>query len=168
MLISWVGGLDAWDLIRLAPLVFPIHVLEESPGFVAWFNSLVQIPERQITQKLFYKANAGAFAISLVLALLSYWATGPFLLLLSLTWFSFLMLANALSVHLIPSIVQRRYVPGTVTALLLYLPFYTWYLWLLVTGSHLPIGLVLGAVVIGATPMVIHGYRVLFRGTTLF
>src|SRR5262249_33696424 len=54
-----------FSLRRLAfslPVIFLLHVAEEAPRFVAWFNSLVA---RGITQPLFLTVNTVAFVITL-------------------------------------------------------------------------------------------------------
>jgi hypothetical protein len=48
--------------LRFAPLVFVAHFLEESPGFVTWFNAHVT---RGITADLFWTVNATALGLSL-------------------------------------------------------------------------------------------------------
>jgi hypothetical protein len=45
--------------LMCAPLVFVAHFLEESPGFVPWFNAHVT---RGITAELFWTVNATASA----------------------------------------------------------------------------------------------------------
>ena len=54
-------------LVWLAPLVFALHVVEEAPGFVAWFNGVVA---RDITQPRFLGVNAAALAVTVRLAAL--------------------------------------------------------------------------------------------------
>ena len=80
---------------------------------------------------------------------------------------SFLMLANALF-HVIAAIVDRAYVPGLVTAVVLYVPLYIWVLLNLLRAKRLTAGLALGGAILGALPMAIHGYLIVFRGSRLF
>ena len=47
--------------LLLAPLVFVAHCLEESAGFVSWFNGHVT---RGITQDLFWTVNATGLVIT--------------------------------------------------------------------------------------------------------
>jgi hypothetical protein len=49
--------------LRFAPLVFVAHFLEESPGFVTWFNAHVT---RGITADLFWTVNATALLITVL------------------------------------------------------------------------------------------------------
>src|ERR1043166_6927637 len=109
----------------LAPLVFGIHVLEEAPGFVQWFNSVV---DRDISPQLFITVNATAFLITLVVAGIFAGTRTIAAALLAVSWLGFLMFANAIF-HVTGAIVRREYVPGTVTAAALYLPYFAWLLW---------------------------------------
>jgi hypothetical protein len=150
--------------LLLAPLVFVAHFLEESPGFVQWFNAHVT---RGITQSLFWTVNATGLLIT-VLLVVGYRATRSGLsMLLIIAWLSFLMLANAI-LHITGSILDRGYVPGLLTAIGLYLPYYGWIAAQVVRSRRLAPGLVAAAAVLGAIPMAVHGYRMLFLGTRLF
>jgi uncharacterized membrane protein YoaK (UPF0700 family) len=105
--------------LLFAPLVLVAHFLEESSGFVPWFNAHVT---RDITADLFWTVNAIALLIT-VLVTLVFWASrspaaAPFIV----GWLSFVMLTNAF-LHIMGAIVDRGYVPGLVTAILLYLPY---------------------------------------------
>lgn len=85
---------DPARLVLLAPIVFALHVVEEAPGFVAWFNSLV--PARPITDDLFYTVNAVAFVITVAVAGVLAATREAGAVLGALAWISFLMLANGL------------------------------------------------------------------------
>jgi hypothetical protein len=150
--------------LLLAPPIFIAHFLEESPGFVPWFNAHVA---RGITPELFWTVNVTGLLVTVVLTLI-YWTTRTeVLLLLSVAWLSFLMLANALF-HVTGALVDGRYVPGLVTAVMLYLPYCAWMGLQVARARRLPGGLLAAAAVIGAVPMAVHGYRILFLGTRLF
>ena len=82
-------------------------------------------------------------------------------------WFSLLMFANALF-HVAGALVDRAYMPGLVTALLLYLPFYAWLVVRVIRLHRLQRGTVFAAASIGALPMLVHGYLIVFRGSRLF
>lgn len=88
-------------------------------------------------------------------------------MLLAVAWLSFLMLTNAVF-HITGAIVDRGYVPGLVTAILLYLPYCGWVAWQVVHDRRVAPGLLAGAAVLGAIPMAVHGYRILFLGSRLF
>jgi len=148
--------------VLFAPLVFVAHFLEESPGFVPWFNAHVT---RGITADLFWTVNATALVIT-VLVTAVFWSTETTAaVVLVAAWLSFLMLTNAV-LHVTGAIVDRGYVPGLVTAILLYLPYCGWVTWLLVRHRRVAPGLLAAAAVLGA--IAVHGYRILFLGTRLF
>ena len=148
----------------LAPLVFVAHFLEESPGFVPWFNAHVT---RGITADLFWTVNAAGLLIT-ILVILAFWATrSAAAVIVVVAWLSFLMLANAVF-HITGAIVDRSYVPGLATAVFLYLPYCGWVAWQVVRNRLVAPGLLALAAVLGAIPITIHGYRILFLGTRLF
>jgi len=150
--------------LLLAPFIFAAHWLEESPGFVSWFNAHVT---EGITQDLFQTVNAAGLVIT-VLVVLGFWATqSAASVLLVAAWLSFLMLTNAI-LHITGAIVDRAYVPGLVTAILLYVPYCAWVGVQVVRSRRVAIGPVAAAIVLGGLPMAVHGYRILFLGTRLF
>jgi Protein of unknown function with HXXEE motif len=151
-----------FDPILLAPVIFVCHFLEESPTFVPWFNSHVA---RGITSDLFWTVNLTALAITLFVVVVEWVSRSSTSAILTLGWFGFLMGANALF-HITGGFVDRAYVPGLITALLLYVPYYCW---LFVRGARRAgTAPVTFAAIIGAAPMLIHGYLILFRGSRLF
>jgi hypothetical protein len=151
-------------MILFAPLVFIAHFLEEAPGFVAWFNAHVS---RGITQPLFWRVNIAALAITLVVVAAEWFGRSVFTAALVVAWFSFLMLANAL-LHVTAAISDRSYVPGLLTAVVLYLPFYALVVNSIIRSRRLAPSAVSGVAVVGAIPMLIHGYLIVFRGIRLF
>jgi hypothetical protein len=90
-----------------------------------------------------------------------------FSLSLAIAWLSFLMLANALF-HIVASFVDGSYVPGLVTAALFYLPYSFWLATKIMKSRRVKVSMLIGAAVVGAIPMVVHGYRILFLGSRLF
>jgi hypothetical protein len=151
-------------LILLAPPIFIAHFLEEGPGFVAWFNAHVS---RGITEQLFWSVNYTGLAITLAVVALEWLNSTAFSATLVVTWVSLLMFANAL-LHLTGAVVDRAYVPGLVTALVLYLPYSLWVMSRVVHLGRLPRAGVVVAAVLGAVPMLTHGYLIIFRGSRLF
>jgi hypothetical protein len=147
-----------------APLVFVAHFLEESPGFVPWFNAHVT---QGITADLFWTVNAVGLLIT-VLVTVAFWGTETTAsVLLVVAWLSFLMLTNAVF-HVTAAIVDRGYVPGLATAVILYLPYCGWVAWQLVRERGVAPAPLVAAAALGAIPMAVHGYRILFLGTRLF
>ncbi|MDQ3804389.1 MAG: HXXEE domain-containing protein [Acidobacteriota bacterium] len=150
--------------LLLAPLVLACHVLEESPGFVAWFNSHVS---RGITPGLFWRVNITALIVTVAVVVIEWFWRSGLSLSLALTWLSFLMLANSV-LHVAGGIVDGRYVPGLATAVLLYLPYYAWLFMRAVRSQRVEAAGLVAAAVLGSLPMLIHGYLILFRGSRLF
>jgi len=152
-------------LLLLAPFIFIAHFLEEGPGFVTWFNAHVS---RGITEGLFWTVNATALVIT-VAVVAAEWssARSAITAVVLVGWLSFLMFANAL-LHITGAIADRAYMPGLVTAVLLYLPFYLWVVSRIVRTRRLPSGVIVVTAILGALPMAMHGYLIIFRGSRLF
>ena len=151
-------------LLLLAPVIFVCHFLEESPGFVQWFNAHVA---RGITSGLFWRVNLSALVITLIVFGVDWFSRSALSLAFAVVWLSFLMLANAI-LHIVGGLVDQQYVPGLATAILLYLPYYCWFFIKAVKSKQVKmIVLVMGAV-LGSLPMLIHGYLIIFRGSRLF
>ena len=150
--------------LLLAPLVFVAHFLEETPGFVAWFNAHVT---PGITQDNFWSVNITGLLIT-VFVVSVFWASqsaGSALLVVA--WLSLLMLTNAIF-HITGAVIDRAYVPGLVTAVVLYLPYFSWVALRVLRSRQVSPGLVAAAAVLGGIPMAVHGYRILFLGSRLF
>jgi hypothetical protein len=155
---------DVSRALLLAPLIFVVHFLEESPGFVEWFNSHVA---RGITPSLFWSVNLTALLITLAVVAFEWFSRTPLSLGVALAWLGFLMFANAV-LHVAGGLVDARYVPGLVTAVLLYLPYYLWLCARALKSGRVSAAALLAAAVPCASPMLVHGYLILFRGDRLF
>lgn len=133
----------------LAPIVFALHVVEEAPGFVAWFNSLV--PARPITDDLFYTVNAVAFVITVVVAGVLAATREAGAALGALAWISFLMLANGLF-HGCASV-----------------PAYSmWFVRQTIRRYSIETAPAATAIILGMAPMLAHGYLIVFTASRLF
>ena len=66
------------------------------------------------------------------------------------------------------AILDRGYVPGLATAIFLYLPYCGWVAREMVHNRRVAPGLPAVAAALGAVPMALHGYRILFLGSRLF
>jgi hypothetical protein len=146
------------------PIVFIMHVAEEAPGFVAWFNSLVT-PD--ITPRLFLSVNATGLLITLVVASLVATSRDTLVCIVAVAWVGFLMLANGL-LHVVGTLVHLRYAPGVITGSLLYLPLSVLFMKAVVREREIRWRTVLLAALVGGVPMYIHGYLIVFRGSRLF
>lgn len=152
------------SLLLAAPVVFAAHVLEEAPGFVTWVNGHI---DRDITQSSFWAVNLTALFITLAVVFFEWVSASKLSAIAALTWLGVLMVGNA-ALHIGAALVDGAYVPGVVTALLLYLPFSALAIAHLVRSRRLSRTATMVAVVLGALPMLAHGYMILFRGTRLF
>jgi hypothetical protein len=162
-LVRRPGELEWWQAGLLAPLVLFLHVMEEAPRFVSWMNVLV---EPDITQGTFWRVNAVGMLITVGLAVIAALRRTEASAILTVGWLSLVMLANAM-LHITGTLVHGRYSPGTLSAVALYLPFYVWYL-TLVVRAHRPGAVeVVAAILLGAAPMLAHGYLIVFRGSRL-
>lgn len=154
---------DPCRIILLAPALFLLHVAEEAPGFVAWFNGLV--PEGMNPQ-LFAWANAGGFLITLCVALVLATSRDKGAALLAIAWLGFVMLGNAV-LHATATVVRASYAPGVITSVLLYLPFFFWFFWRSLDRFRIRLATGVTVALAGALPMLLHGYFILFEGRRL-
>ena len=152
------------DPILLAPLIFVCHFLEESPTFVPWFNAHAA-PD--ITTGLFWRVNLTGLVITLIVMASEWFSHSSLSLILVVAWFGFLMFANAIF-HIVGAFVDGGYIPGLATAVLLYLPYFAWLFVRGVVSRRVSAGVLIVAAIVGATPMLLHGYLILFRGSRLF
>lgn len=152
------------SLLLAAPVVFTVHVLEEAPGFVTWVNSHI---DRDITQSSFWIGNFIALLITLAVVFFQWISESKLSALMVLTWLGFLMVGNAV-LHIGAAVIYGTYVPGVVTAILLYLPFSALAIASLLRSRRVSPVAATVAVVLGALPMLAHGYMIAFRGTRLF
>ena len=151
-------------LILLAPLIFICHFLEEAPGFVSWFNQHVS---RGINSRLFWTVNISALVITLFVVFAELITPSVFSASMIILWFSFLMLANAIF-HIAGAVVDKTYMPGLVTAIILYIPYYFLIAKNILISHRMKISWVVGIALLGALPMLIHGYKILFLADRLF
>ena len=151
-------------IIALAPVIFVCHFLEESRGFVQWFNEHVS---REITSGLFWTVNISALVITLVIVLIELLEPSFISASLIVLWFSFLMLANAIF-HITGGIVDKKYVPGLITAIVLYIPYYFFVVGRIYKKRRLRVGWLILLAFMGSAPMLIHGYMILFPGGRFF
>lgn len=148
----------------LAPFIFIIHFLEEAPGFVKWFNAHVN---PGIVSENFWTVNLAGLIITSIVVGIGTMAPSSPSYLLAAAWLSLLMPANAL-IHIIGSVIDKHYVPGVITAIALYLPYYFWLMAKIKKSGRVSSSSLIVAAAIGAMPMLIHGYRILFLGSRLF
>ena len=155
---------DPERIALLAPVVLVAHVVEEAPSFVPWMNAHVDPP---ISDGLFWTVNLMALVVTLVLAaaVFSGRTSGPALAMMA--WLGLLMLANSLF-HIAATVVDEAYAPGVVTAVVLYLPYWLWFTRRASVAFEIHPAAALAATLVGALPMLAHGYLIVFEGRRLF
>lgn len=147
-----------------APVIFIAHVLEEAPRFVTWVNTHVT---PGITQEMFWTGNFAGLGITIAVVAFEWLSQSKVSTAITIAWLSFLMVANAV-LHLGAAVIDGAYVPGLITALLLYVPFWAVVVAIAVRTRRLGAPVVTMAAVLGALPMLAHGYLIAFRGSRLF
>ena len=147
-----------------APVIFVLHFLDEGADFVTWFNAHVP---RGITEELFWTVNYSALAITVVVTVMAWVMDDPVSDLAVVVWLSFLFGANAV-LHIFASVVDGAPMPGLLTAVLLYVPFYIVVMRLVVVAWRVPSRIVVPAALLGAAPMLAHAYLIIFRRSRLF
>jgi hypothetical protein len=156
----WIEA-NPGKIILLAPVLFAAHILEEAPGYVRWFNSVVA---QGISEADFLPSNVVPFAITAVLAAVAAYSRRRVPMLVMLLWIANFMFANAVY-HIAATLVLRRYSPGVVTATFLYLPYFVWVLWYLKTRLNVWPVVLAAIVLVGGIPWFRLGYFVVFKGT---
>lgn len=158
-------GIDrASRLLLAAPLIFVCHFLEEGPGFVVWFNGHVA---RGISERLFWQVNLWGLFITLAVVGVVWFARSAGSLIVAATWLGFLFMANAVF-HVVGGMADGGYVPGLLTAVVLYVPYYVWFLIETLKTRRVNAAALTACVALGSLPMLMHGYLIIFRGSRLF
>lgn len=150
-------------LLALAPVVFLAHFIEEAFGFLDWFNALV---EPDMSPRTFYAVNGFALAVTALLAASGIRWRNHNLGLLLIAWLSFLMLTNG-ALHIAASFMLATYVPGAITSVVLYLPFFVFAVITICREFEVQARAAIIAAVIGAAPMLLQGVSVLADGRRL-
>jgi hypothetical protein len=150
-------------LLALAPLVFLAHFVEEAFGFLDWFNALV---EPDMAPRTFYVVNGFALAVTALLAAAAIRWRDHNLGLVLIAWLSFLMLTNG-ALHITASFMFAEYVPGAITSVVLYLPFFVFAVVTICREFEVQPRAAMIAAAIGAVPMVLQGVSVLADGHRL-
>ena len=105
-------------LLWLAVAFYAAHVLEEfAYDWKSWANQALGLPVDWTT---FYLANAVVIVLGVSCAAVG-WRLPAFSLL-----YPALMVINALFFHITPTVLQRRFSPGLITAVILFLPMSAW------------------------------------------
>jgi Protein of unknown function with HXXEE motif len=149
-------------IILLAPVLFLVHILEEVPGFMHWLNSITSPP---VSEGGLFAANLPSLMITAVLAAATalFPRKGPGVALLF--WLSYCMFANTLF-HVTATVVLRRYCPGLITAVALYLPYYFWFAKYARSRLQVPAGVVAVAAVLASLSVYVQWHKVIFAAAS--
>ena len=146
-LVTWLDALTLRGALWLFPIVFAAHVREEWPGFPAWAQQHASLA---FTSRDYWVLHGAGLIAAVLVPIL--WASFPrswvafglfsFVLIPSMGW-------NTVF-HAAATVMSRRYCPGLVTAVMLYLPLLTILSLLAVNEAVLsPAMLVAAAIVAG-------------------
>jgi Protein of unknown function with HXXEE motif len=142
-------------LAWLSMIAYSVHILEEfSLDWRNWARGVLKLP---VEWADFYVTNGIVLALGIAQAMLA-----PTLPIAPLA-FGGLMLVNAIFFHVIPVLTTRRFSPGLMTALIIFLPLSVALFWFalaneLVTSKTAIAGLMVGAVIM-AYPIVMLKVR---------
>ncbi len=155
---------DPQKVILLAPLIFVIHVLEEYSSVVSWVNSVIK--QGSISQPVFIVANFIVLFFVILITVMMNRSDSAAPAFVAVFLLSSVMFANGLF-HIIASIMLDSNCPGVITSIFLYLPFFTWFVWIVMKKYKIDFQHVLFTILSGSVPMIIHGHFIIFRGTHL-
>lgn len=151
-------------LVMLAPVFFAAHIAEEAPGYVRWFNRVVA---HGLGERGFLEANIAPLLITFLIAASAAWIDRLPIAYMMLAWLTHFMFANAIF-HVLAAIVLRGYSPGTVTASLLYLPYFFWFVHHLRERYRASWDVIVLIVALVGLPMYLQTYMVVFRHSRYF
>jgi hypothetical protein len=139
----------------LSMAAYSVHILEEfSLDWRNWARGVLKLP---VEWADFYVTNGIVVALGIAQAMLA-----PTLPIAPLA-FAGLMLVNAIFFHVMPGLTTRRFSPGLMTALIIFLPLGVAVFWFalanaFVTSTTAVAGLIVGAVIM-AYPIVMLKVR---------
>lgn len=111
-------------LLWIALAAYAAHIVEEFLNdWRSWAENLSGV---SLTWSAFYVVNAAVLVLGIACAQVG-WRLPEFSLI-----YPALMAINGLFFHLLPTLVKRRFSPGTLTSLLLFFPVCAWIYW----GAH--------------------------------
>lgn len=136
--VLWVGVIAAG-----------LHVLEEyAEGWVAWANIELG-PKLGVTfdDGIFFLTNAVLIFGALAGAAIGWWAPAVSLAIPAL------FIINAVFFHMLPSARSEKLTPGTLSAVVIYLPVAVWMYWAAAEDGVLSFGTVVLSILLGAALM---------------
>lgn len=150
-------------IVALAPFVVLAHFVEEWFGFVEWFN---RHAEPDLTDRGFFSLTAVALVVTASLAAAGMRWREYHLGLALIAWLSFLMLANG-SLHIAASFMFNEYVPGAITSVVFYLPYFFIATVAICRRFEVQMRAAFIVAALGAAPMLVQGLGVILDGRRL-
>ena len=144
-------------LLWLTLAAYAVHVLEEATlNWKAWAINALHLTN--VEWSIFDIANMAVMFIAIGAAMIG-WKLPAFALIIPA-----LMLINGIFFHILPTLIQRIFSPGVITAVILFLPISTWiyyaaYLDGVLTWPVAILSLILGGLLM-ASPIVFLKLRV--------
>ncbi len=134
---------EVW--LWVATAAYGVHILEEfTLDWKNWANNLLKLP---VNWPAFYVTNALVVVLGVVAA-----EIGWRLPALSLA-FPALMVINAIFFHVLPFVVTKKYSPGLISAVLLFLPIGIWLFYGAAQDGVLSVVTAISAIILGAALM---------------
>lgn len=122
-----------YHLILLIPIVYAIHMLEESFGFVHWVNENIS---PHFTTTNFHRNNLIMFVASVLISIVAFKIQNRITAFLVITWVFGLILNNVFF-HVGGTLFYKKYSPGILSSIFIYLPFSVLLLWTLLKEKRL-------------------------------
>ena len=105
-------------LIWLTLIAYAVHVLEEATlGWKNWAQTSLKL---NVNWTIFDIANLAVMFIAIATAMIGWQLPMVGLIVPAL------MLINGIFFHILPTFIQRKFSPGTITAIILFLPIGIW------------------------------------------
>jgi hypothetical protein len=134
---------EVW--LWVATAAYGVHILEEFMlDWKTWANNLLKLP---VDWPAFYVTNALVVVMGIVAA-----EIGWRLPALSLA-FPALMVINAIFFHILPFVVTKKYSPGLISAVMLFLPVGIWLFYGAAQDGVLSVFTAISAIALGAALM---------------
>ena len=132
-------------LAWLSMAAYSVHILEEfSFDWRNWARDVLNLP---VEWADFYVTNAIVVALGIAQAMLA-----PTLPIAPIA-FAALMLVNAIFFHVMPVLTARRFSPGLITALILFLPLGVTVFWFALANESVTFRTALAGLIVGAVIM---------------
>ncbi len=102
------------SIFWLLVIAYAAHVMEES--ILNWKKWVMAVADINVEWSEFYITNAAVIVAGICFAMIGF--KNPYISLM----FPALMIINAVFFHIIPTIIKRKFSPGLLTSILLFLP----------------------------------------------